>query len=268
MSDPNAWDEHFTSNQLNRDLVGEMVATGFMSADRVIKSHRAPRSPFVRSVVSVTSALLTVSVGIGVVRVVTSDSGDETHSALAHATSDTSIDTFNVITPSGDDLLDEAMKRRAESEVSRTQRRIVISRTKYVTPVKNGRVTSCWGHRWGRHHAGVDIAAPHGTLIRSVSSGVVKQVGYRYSGMGLTVVVSYGDYMMIYAHASRTLVKVNQRVNAGDVIAKVGATGNATGPHLHLGVAKTRLLGKIFTTLVNPAPWLNDRGVRLARCGT
>jgi murein DD-endopeptidase MepM/ murein hydrolase activator NlpD len=84
-----------------------------------------------------------------------------------------------------------------------------------------------------RPHNGTDFGAPTGTLVRTVADGVVVEAGSS-GGHGNFVKVRHDDtYTTSYSHLSRILVRQGQRVNQGDHIGKVGATGLATGPHLH-----------------------------------
>lgn len=84
-----------------------------------------------------------------------------------------------------------------------------------------------------RMHHGVDIAAPTGTPIRAFAGGTVTFAGPR-GGYGNVVVVEHADGTEArYAHQSGIDVTVGQRLAAGDVVGRVGATGTATGPHLH-----------------------------------
>ena len=106
----------------------------------------------------------------------------------------------------------------------------------------NARVTSEFGYRihpvYGtrRLHAGMDIAAPSGTPISSAGSGVVIFAGWR-GGYGNTVIVDHGGGITtLYAHQSRLGVSVGQLVDRGDNVGSVGATGTATGNHLHFEV--------------------------------
>jgi murein DD-endopeptidase MepM/ murein hydrolase activator NlpD len=116
-------------------------------------------------------------------------------------------------------------------------------------PVRSGYASSGFGHRAdpftgsGNYHAGVDFNGPRGSDILSVADGVVSFAGRR-SGYGNVVAVYHGNgYMTRYAHNSANLVQPGQRVRVGQVIAKMGATGRATGNHVHFEV------------------WLNDRPV-------
>jgi len=85
-------------------------------------------------------------------------------------------------------------------------------------------------------HPGDDLEATYGTPIHACRSGVVVIAGPQ-GGYGNAVVIDHGGAMAtLYGHQSRVAVSVNQHVNAGDVIGYVGATGYATGPHLHFEV--------------------------------
>ena len=87
-------------------------------------------------------------------------------------------------------------------------------------------------------HSGLDIRMPSGTPVKATADGIVIVSGW-VGGNGNIVVVEHGhDYSTAYAHNKHNLVKVGQRVRRGDTIALSGATGNATGPHLHYEVWK------------------------------
>ncbi|MBE3520178.1 MAG: peptidoglycan DD-metalloendopeptidase family protein [Firmicutes bacterium] len=102
-----------------------------------------------------------------------------------------------------------------------------------------GNVTSNFG--WRRHpitgryefHPALDIAAPYGTPIVATADGWVEFAGYR-SGYGRTVVINHGyGIKTLYAHCSTIKVRYGQNVVRGQLIATVGDSGTATGPHLH-----------------------------------
>jgi len=123
----------------------------------------------------------------------------------------------------------------------------------------SGRVTSCYGSRWGTLHAGVDIAAPIGTPIYTPEDGVVVQAGPA-SGFGLAVAVQHGDgAITLYGHVNQMFVSAGQVVSAGEQIAEVGNRGQSTGPHLHFEVHT----GGLYVNRGNPVPWLNARGISL-----
>ena len=120
----------------------------------------------------------------------------------------------------------------------KTKKPIVNGILLAVTPVQ-GRVTSRYGHvsriRSGAH-TGTDIACAYGTPIKAVASGTVTFAEWNGS-YGKLIKVSHGNGVETwYAHCSELYGTVGQQVNAGDVIAAVGATGNSTGNHLHLEV--------------------------------
>ncbi|MCP4869958.1 MAG: M23 family metallopeptidase [Proteobacteria bacterium] len=119
----------------------------------------------------------------------------------------------------------------------------LLRATPSVWPVR-GWVTSHFGWRKSPHgdgtrlHSGMDIAAPIGTPIIAPADGHVVFAGY-HSAYGNLVVIDHGYGLTSkYAHTSRMLVGVGERVQRGDLIARVGNTGRSTGPHLHFEVIK------------------------------
>ncbi len=91
-----------------------------------------------------------------------------------------------------------------------------------------------------RPHNGEDIPAPTGTDVKAMNTGVVRlAVDHLFPGKGVIVDHGLGFYSM-YFHLSEILVQPGQAVTKGQVIGKVGATGRATGPHLHWGVSLNR----------------------------
>ncbi len=132
-----------------------------------------------------------------------------------------------------------------------------ISLPKTLSLPVNGEITSKFGLRIDpidgkkRHHNGIDIAVPEGTNIHPVSPGKVIYSGYS-KGYGNCVIVEHEDGIQtIYAHNSKNLVKVGDKVSKETVIALSGSTGRTTGPHLHFEVRKE---GKP----VNPLVMLNN----------
>ncbi len=107
----------------------------------------------------------------------------------------------------------------------------------FVRPLKNLTLTSRYGPRWGKQHKGLDYAAPVGTSIYAAASGTVTYAGWNSGGYGYLVIISHGNGVQTYyAHCSSILTKVGATVKAGDLIAKSGATGHVTGPHLHFEI--------------------------------
>ena len=108
----------------------------------------------------------------------------------------------------------------------------------HATPT-SGTLTSSFGSRLSPitgqpgFHYGLDLAADEGTPITAFADGTVRETGE--SGYGLYVIVDHADgFATLYAHCSSISAKVGDKVTCGEQIAKVGQTGNATGPHLHL----------------------------------
>ena len=91
-------------------------------------------------------------------------------------------------------------------------------------------------YKYPRMHNGIDIAAAGGTNILAAADGKVIEATYN-SGYGNYIVVDHGGGVStLYAHASRRIAKVGDRVSRGQVIALVGTTGNSTGNHLHFEI--------------------------------
>jgi murein DD-endopeptidase MepM/ murein hydrolase activator NlpD len=110
----------------------------------------------------------------------------------------------------------------------------------FVHPVPGARISSSFAKyivksRNRRHH-GVDFAAPKGTPVYAASSGVVlnADMGSMSDAFGMAVLIEHGDKLQsLSAHLSRIDVEIGDFVMAGQQIGLVGATGRATGPHLH-----------------------------------
>ncbi len=116
----------------------------------------------------------------------------------------------------------------------------------------DGHVTSVYGWRKNRMHAGIDLKAYTGDNLYAAFDGVVRLAKY-YSSFGNCIIIRhYNGLETLYAHASKLMVKVNDQVKAGDVIALAGNTGRSTGSHLHF---ETRINGYYF----NPALILDTK---------
>ena len=117
-----------------------------------------------------------------------------------------------------------------------------------IWPV-NGSIVSPFGMRWGRLHAGVDIAAPAGTPIRAAKAGSVVLLGLT-GGYGNYICIDHGGGLSTcYAHLSSYATSAGASVSQGQVIGAVGCTGHCFGDHLHF---ETRING----SPVNPAGYL------------
>ncbi|TWH46944.1 peptidoglycan DD-metalloendopeptidase family protein [Sporomusa sp. KB1] len=120
---------------------------------------------------------------------------------------------------------------RADTAVARA------SASRFIWPTK-GEISSSFGWRWGRLHAGVDIANDIGTYVMSARAGRVIWAGWR-GGYGYAVMLDHGGgYVSLYGHLDDYFVEIGQYVRAGQRIASMGSTGNSTGPHLHFEIQR------------------------------
>ncbi len=102
-------------------------------------------------------------------------------------------------------------------------------------PVGGG-ITSRYGPRGGRFHTGIDIGAGYGAAVGAAAGGRVTSTGWQ-GGYGKMVTINHGNGLSTrYAHLSSINVSTGQSVGSGQIIGKVGSTGNSTGPHLHFEV--------------------------------
>jgi lipoprotein NlpD len=109
---------------------------------------------------------------------------------------------------------------------------------KFIWPVE-GTVTATFGTNEKRRHDGIDISALEGSPVRAVDSGKVVYSDNKMKGYGNLIIIEHQDHFFtIYAHNEENVVKEEVLVKRGDIIARVGKTGNATGPHLHFEIRK------------------------------
>ncbi|NEC47813.1 M23 family metallopeptidase [Actinospica acidiphila] len=156
----------------------------------------------------------------------------------------------------------EAAKKKAEEEAAKKAEaeRLAELAKQYALPTSSYTITSTFGQAgayWSSgYHTGLDFAAPTGTLIKAVHTGTITSAGWDGS-YGYKTVLTLDDGTEVwYAHQSSINVSVGQKVATGDVIGRVGATGNVTGAHLHLEV-HTGSGG------VDPAAWLAGKGLSI-----
>jgi len=154
------------------------------------------------------------------------------------------------------DVVESGLKEREESLEALKERvkyiRSRFSHTPSIWPVY-GRVVSYFGYRyspWRGFHTGVDISSWYGSPIRAGADGVVTYSGWK-GGYGKSVMIDHGYGMTsLYGHCSKLAVSLGSKVRKGQIIAYVGATGLATGPHVHYELRKNGYL-------VNPISYLN-----------
>ncbi len=144
----------------------------------------------------------------------------------------------------------------------------VCGSERMIAPVAGATFTSSYRSAHRPSHAGIDLAAPSGTPIRSVACGVVSFLA------GTTQTGGYGNYICVkhssrlttcYAHLSRfSDERVGDRVRRGEVIGYVGNTGHSTGPHLHFEVRTANPYGR---NDLDPMPYLAGRSIPGTRVG-
>jgi murein DD-endopeptidase MepM/ murein hydrolase activator NlpD len=141
---------------------------------------------------------------------------------------------------------------------------------KLLWPVFNGKdkISQKFGEtiidysKWGlKGHNGIDIWGAIGLPIMSVADGTLKKIGHESDGFGNYIVLDHGEYTSLYAHLSEIMINtIGQKVMAGEVIGKMGSTGNSTGPHLHFGLrlASGYDVNNGYGGYENPLPYLID----------
>jgi len=142
-----------------------------------------------------------------------------------------------------DGLLDDANKLTDIIKKSKLMVTYVGGKMTWPLPGET-RLSSPFGYRvhpvykTKKLHTGVDIPAPYGMKVLSAQSGTIIYADW-FGGYGKSVMIDHGGgYVTLYAHNSKLLVKVGQKVKRGQSIAQVGSTGVSTGNHLHFEVRK------------------------------
>ena len=218
--------------------------------DRYRGRRRVPTPPRRRYAAVVTSAF----VGAGVVAI-----GAASNFPDVKAVSPDVLQSLESSQVASEALADRSTEERASrgdsrkpidpTEVSAEQ----ATADAWLLPLDEYTFTSPYGIRWGKLHAGIDLAAPEGTPYKAVHGGVVTQAGYN-GGYGYSITIKNDDIEVIYAHSRRLLVQVGDKVKTGQVIGEVGGTGASYGMHLHLEVHEDG-------QPTDPIPFLRERGV-------
>ncbi|MGW1586701.1 M23 family metallopeptidase [Streptomyces sp. NPDC002386] len=147
-----------------------------------------------------------------------------------------------------------AAEKKAEAE------RLAELAKQYTLPTSSYTITSTFGQAgsmWSSgYHTGLDFAAPTGTLIKAIHSGTITEAGWAGSYGYRTILTLDDGTELWFCHQSSISVSVGQKVGTGDVIGRVGATGNVTGPHLHLEVHPGGA-----ATGIDPMAWLHGKGL-------
>ncbi|MET9320153.1 M23 family metallopeptidase [Streptomyces sp. NPDC003038] len=153
----------------------------------------------------------------------------------------------------------EAKAAQEAAEAKAGQERLAQRAGSYSLPTSAYTLTSHYGvsgSMWSSgHHTGLDFAAPTGTPVKAVAAGKITSAGWS-GAYGYRIVLELEDGTEIwYCHLSSMSV-TSGSVGAGDTIGRVGATGNVTGPHLHLEVRKGG-------STVDPLAWLTSKGLNV-----
>lgn len=149
----------------------------------------------------------------------------------------------------------QAVERASRDDAARTAGATAeqVAPDLYVLPLREYTLTSKFGQRWGKLHAGIDLGAPEGTAYHAVARGKVV-LARANGGYGNCIMIDHGDGIVsVYGHSQKILVKEGQMVEAGDVIGKVGNTGYSFGAHLHLEI-------RIADKQQDPIPYLKGKG--------
>ncbi|MEV0224624.1 M23 family metallopeptidase [Streptomyces sp. NPDC050704] len=154
-----------------------------------------------------------------------------------------------------------AAKKKADQEAKEKAEaaRLAELAKQFTLPTSSYTITSTFGQSgslWSSgQHTGLDFAAPTGTPLKAVHTGTITEAGWNGS-YGYRTVLTLDDGTEIwYAHQSSISVSVGQKVNTGDVIGRVGATGNVTGAHLHMEVHTSGGDG------IDPMAWMRSKGL-------
>jgi len=128
------------------------------------------------------------------------------------------------------------------------------ARSSFDWPVADGRVLSGYGVRRHSHrHDGIDIGSKAGEPVRAAQSGRVVYSGSTLRGYGKTIIIDHGkELQSLYAHNSDLVAREGDWVQRGQVVARVGRTGNATTDHCHFEIRRKDVP-------VDPMPYLTSR---------
>jgi murein DD-endopeptidase MepM/ murein hydrolase activator NlpD len=147
----------------------------------------------------------------------------------------------------------------AQVAASRAKAAVAEMAPKWVMPISGYHLTAGFGQvsgLWSHAHTGQDFAAPVGTPIRAVGDGVIIFASYD-GAYGNKIVIQHTDGTVTWYCHMNEFVRKDGAVKAGELIGRVGSTGNTTGPHLHFEV---RLHGE-GSPPIEPMAWLRAHGL-------
>ncbi|SDT70830.1 Murein DD-endopeptidase MepM and murein hydrolase activator NlpD, contain LysM domain [Actinoplanes derwentensis] len=253
------------------------------SSSRRVGRHRRTNPPLPSSsLISLTVLCAAMAAGIGSVAASASPIGSARDSRPNLPTAAHAPATLPIVPPAGDEAPGKWYPRLDPIPENAGANRPVAARVRlrarplpaaprsraarspaaqWVHPNPTAQMTSCFGQRWGRLHAGIDLAAPPGTPIRAAGAGVVVSAGPN-GGYGNAILIDHRDgWLTHYGHLAVITVQIGQRVSAGQVIGAEGSTGHSTGPHLHFEVHQGH-----FQNPVEPTAWMRAHGVPIPGC--
>lgn len=214
--------------------------------DKYRGRRRVPSPPRSRYVGVVTSAL----VGAGIVAL---GAGAAVPDQKADANALDGIDTVSRATLDRAAAADAASRSDSGDGLKSS---VAAAPDAWLLPLRDYTISSGFGARWGKLHAGVDLAIKEGTVYSAVHGGKVILAQW-YGGYGYCIMIDHGNGLVtVYGHSAQLLVKQGDEVKAGQPIGIVGSTGHSTGPHLHLEI---HVNGKAQ----DPEPWFKQHGVDL-----
>ncbi|WP_405439701.1 M23 family metallopeptidase [Streptomyces avidinii] len=194
----------------------------------------------------------------------------EAEQAAQQAAAQEAKDKLEVARKAAEDAKAQAEAKAAEEAAEKAaaekaalekaeQERLAASAGSYSLPTSAYTLTSHYGvsgSMWSSgYHTGLDFAAPTGTPVKAVAGGKITSAGWS-GAYGYRIVLELPDGTEIwYCHLSSMSV-TSGTVGAGETIGRVGATGNVTGPHLHLEVRKGG-------STMDPLAWLNSKGLNV-----
>ncbi|MEV6109130.1 M23 family metallopeptidase [Streptomyces sp. NPDC051940] len=155
--------------------------------------------------------------------------------------------------------LEEEARKKAEEEARQKAEaeRLAKLAASYIAPLSSYTITSTFGQAgdmWSSgYHTGLDFAASTGTPVYAVHGGTITSAGWAGS-YGYQIIVTLDDGTEVWYNHLSSILKSSGEVTTGDMIGRVGATGNVTGPHLHLEVRPDG------GSPIDPMTWLRNHG--------
>jgi murein DD-endopeptidase MepM/ murein hydrolase activator NlpD len=214
--------------------------------DKYRGRRRVPTPPRSRYVGVITTAF----VGAGIVAL---GAGAAMPDAKADASALDGVDAASIAQQDRASAADQASRSDRSTGLSTST---TTAPDAWVLPLHGYDFNSSLGARWGSPHKGVELAAPEGTPFAAVHDGVVLVAEWR-SGYGNMIMIDHGNGLAtVYGHSSELLVKVGDKVKAGQIVGLMGNTGFSTRPHLHLEI-------HVNGETVEPVQWFKQHGVDL-----